>query len=173
MRTVASTARLSHDDIHDRPAVESICEAIQKIRPIEAWLTSQDARRLREHLGRCDDIGSGVYPLLGALIRAKLADAVPVDRDEIGPEIATGYSRVIYALDGRAPQSQVLFHSGYPETGEFGLPICTLLGATLLGMRAGQCVPFLRADGTRGSVGLLEVAYQPEAQRKLPGGVAA
>lgn len=172
MRSITSTARLSHDDIHDRPAIGSICEAIQKIRPIEAWLTSQDVRRLREHHCRCERIGSGVYPLLGDLIRAKLTDAVRTGADELGPDVATGYSRVTYALNGRAPQSAVLFHWGYPETGEFGLSVCTLLGATLLGMKAGQRAPFPRAVGTAGTVELLEVPCQPEAQRRLLGGVA-
>lgn len=172
MRSIASTARLSPDDVHDRPAIESICEAIQKIRPLEAWLTSQDVRRLREHVRRCERIGSGVYPLLGDLIRAKLADAVPTGADDIGPDVATGYSRVIYALDGRAPQSAVLFHWGYPETGEFGVSVCTLLGATLLGMKVGQRAPFPRALGRAGTVELLEVPCQPEAQRRLLRGVA-
>jgi hypothetical protein len=172
MRTITNTARLPDGNIRARPTVEAICEAVQKIRPIKARLTRQDARGLREHLGRCEEIGSGVYVLLGDLIRAKLADAVLVGPDDIGPDLATGYSRVVYALDGGAPQSQMLSHRDYVGTGQFGLSIRTLLGATLLGMKAGQCAPFLRADGTAGTVELLEIAYQPESRCKRLGGVA-
>lgn len=172
MLPIASTTWRSQDVVHDRPAVGTICEVIEKIRPIEAWLTSLDAERLRAHLRRCERNGSGFYPLLGDLIRAKLADAVRIGPEDIGPDLATGYSRVIYALDGGAPQSAVLLHWGFPESGEIGLSVCTLLGLTLLGMKVGQCVPMPRTIGADGSVELLEVPYQPEAQRRLLGGVA-
>jgi hypothetical protein len=43
----------------------------------------------------------------------------------------------------------------------------TLPGATLLGMRAGQSAPLLRADGTIGQVVLKDVAFQPEAAAAL------
>lgn len=155
MRTITKTARLPDARIGVRPT--AMCEAVQKIRPIKARLTRQDARHLREHLGRCEEIGGGVHVLLGDLIRAKLADAVLVDPDDIGLDVATGYSHVVYARDGRAPKSKLLSHRDYVGTGRFGLSIRTLLGATLLGMKAGQCAPLLRTDGTAGTVELLEV----------------
>lgn len=164
MRTNASTARLPNDHTGARSAVEA--EAIRKIRPIEARLTGEDARRLQEHLGRCEDIGSGVYVLLGEFIRAKLADAVLVGPDEIDPDLATGYSQVVYAVGGGALQSKVLSHRDYVGTGQFVLSIRSLLGATLLGMKAGQCAPLLRADGTAGTVELHEVLCQPEPRAR-------
>ena len=129
MRTDATTARLTVGDVNGRPATSCINESVQSVRPIEAWLIEEDARRLRGHLVRCEEIDSGVYPLLGAFIQTKLADAVIGDPQQVGPDIATGYSRVIYAVDGLAPQSQVLSRWRYPVTGGFGLSICTLLGS--------------------------------------------
>lgn len=173
MRTNATSARLSAGDVRDRPAATSINESIESVRPIKAWLIREDARRLHEHLARCDEIGSGVYPLLGAYIAAKLADAVISDPHAIGADTATGYSRIVFAVDGRAPQSQVLSHWRYPVTGGVGLSICTLLGATLLGMKAGQRSPLLRADGTAGTVELLGIEYRPESLPGQRGSVAA
>jgi hypothetical protein len=171
MRTNTITAPVG--GVHHRPATACIDEIIQSVRPIKAWLIGEDARRLREHLVRCDEIGSGVYPLLGAFIRAKLADAVIGDLQQVGEDTAIGYSRVTYRMDGLAPQSQVLSHWRYPVTGGFGLSICTLLGATLLGMKAGQRSPLLRADGTIGTVELVGVTYRPKSLFKRSGGIAA
>jgi hypothetical protein len=172
MRTDATTARPTVGDVSRRPATTCIDRSVQSVRPIEAWLIREDARRLREHLARCEKIGSGVYPLLGEFIRAKLADAVIGDPQHVGPDAAIGYSRVIYAVDGLAPQSQVLSHWRYPVTGGFGLSICTLLGATLLGMKAGQRSPLLRADGTTGTVELLGIACRLESLFGQPGSLA-
>jgi hypothetical protein len=161
MRTNANIARLPIGDARDRPATTCIDEAVQRVRPIEAWLIAEDARRLREHLAHC------------ATVRAKLADAVICDPRQVGPDVATGYSLVIYAVDGLAPQSQVLSHWRYPIRGGFGLSICTLLGATLLGMKAGQRSPILRADGTSATVQLLGIAYRPEALFRQSASIAA
>jgi hypothetical protein len=161
MRTIATAARLPVGDVHDRPATTCINESIQRVRPIEAWLIREDARRLREHLARCEKIGSGVYPLLGAFIRTKLADAVIGDPQQVGPDVATGYSLLRYAVDGLASRSQVLSHWPSPIRGRFGLSTCSLLGATLLGMKVGQRSLLLRADGTTGTVELLGIAYRP------------
>lgn len=39
MRSISSAAWLSHDNIHDRPAVESIRDAVSKIRGVESILS--------------------------------------------------------------------------------------------------------------------------------------
>jgi hypothetical protein len=173
VRTNATTARPPVGGVHCRPATTFIKESIQRVRPIEAWLIWEDARRLREHLARCERIGSGVYPLLGAFIRAKLADAVIGDPHQVGPDIATGYSLVIYAVDGMASRSQVLSHWPSPIRGGFGLSTCSLLGATLLGMKVGERSPLLRADGTTGTVELLGIGYRPASLFRQPGRIAA
>jgi hypothetical protein len=79
---------------------------------------------------------------------------------------------VAYALDGLAPQSKVLSHWRYPIRGGFGLSICTLLGATLLGMKIGQRSPLVRADGRTGTVELFGIAYRPESLSRRPGRIA-
>ena len=173
MRTDATIARLPVGGVNRRPATSRIDESVQGVRPIEAWLIDEDARRLREHLDRCDEIANGVYPLLGAFIRAKLADAVIGDPQQVGPDTATGYSLVVYSVDGLASRSQVLSHWPAPIRGGFGLSTCSLLGATLLGMKVGQRSLLLRADGTTGTVELLGIAYRPESLFRQPGGIPA
>jgi hypothetical protein len=173
MRTDATTARLTVGNVNGRPATPCIDESVQSVRPIEAWLIDEDARRLRGHLDRCDQIGRGVYPLLGAFIRAKLADAVIGDAQQAGTDTAFGYSLVIYAVDGLASRSQVLSHWPSPIRGGFGLSTCSLLGATLLGMKVGRRSPLLRADGTTGTVELLGIACRPASLFRWPGGSAA
>jgi hypothetical protein len=172
MRTDATTARLTVGEVNRRPATSDIELSVQGVRPIEAWLIDEDARRLREHLDRCDEIDSGVYPLLGAFIRAKLADAVIGDPRQIGPDTATGYSLVVYSVDGLASRSQVLSHWPAPIRGGFGLSTCSLLGATLLGMKAGQRSPLLRADGTTGTVELLGIGYRAAYLFRQPARIA-
>jgi hypothetical protein len=171
MRNDATTSRLTVGEVNRRSATTCIDESVQSIRPIEAWLIDEDARRLREHLDRCDEFGSGVYPLLGAFIRAKLADAMIGDPQQVGPDTATGYSLVVYSVDGLASRSQVLSHWPSPIRGGFGLSTCSLLGATLLGMKVGQRSPLLRADGTTGMVELLGIGYRPASLFRQSGSV--
>jgi regulator of nucleoside diphosphate kinase len=150
------------------PAMSHLrCEAL---RPLCCCLTAKDYTLLEGHLIKSREIGSGIYRLLGPLIRAKLADASIVLTDDVDFDVATGNSRVVFSADAGADESRVLVHWDEHYVVGLSLPIDTLLGTTLLGMRAGQRAPLLRADGTIGTVLLRSVAYQPEAARRRAAG---
>lgn len=170
MRTILNAVVAGHGDATRRQAARPACELVRDIRPVVAWLTGSDAELLRQRLDRIKAVDGGVYPLLRALIQAKLEDCIRIGPDEAGPDLATSGSKVVYSMNGLPPETRTLSHRSQPETGDFGLPILTLLGATLLGMKAGQRAPALLADGTTAIVRLIEVGWQPEAHRRLRSG---
>ena len=153
-------------------AIEGVFEFSQfdrfeELRPIDCCLTCKDYTLLEGHLINALAAEWSYYPLLVRLIRTKLADARVILSDDMDQDVATGNSRVVFSLDGKHDDSRVLMHWDHAPMVGFGLRINTLLGATLLGMRAGQSAPLLRADGTFGYVNLKQVAFQPEAARRI------
>jgi transcription elongation GreA/GreB family factor len=95
--------------------------------------------------------------MLARLLSQKLLHAAVVEDDKIGASIAAGGTRVTYAIDGRQAQAGRLRHDDGPAPGENRVHVATLLGATLIGMKAGARAPFLQADGSFRSVSLLAV----------------
>jgi regulator of nucleoside diphosphate kinase len=95
-----------------------------------------------------------------------LADASVVPSDAVDDDVATINSRLVYVVDGYRRDSRVLVNCENDLAVGFNLPVTTLLGATLLGMRSGQRAALLREDGRVGHVLLKRVAYQPQATRK-------
>ncbi len=138
---------------------------VDALRPFECWLTGRDHALLEGHLLRSVD-----SLLLSRLIRAKLADARLVLSDDVESDIATGNSHIVYSVDGKPDESRVLVHWDHEAMVEYSLPVNTLLGVTLLGMKAGQRAPLMRADGTVGEVFLRQIAFQPEAARRPASG---
>ena len=138
----------------------------EALRPLSCCLTAKDYSLLESRLIELRGRNEGTAPLLVQLIRTKLADAEIVLSEDVDPEVATTNSRVVFSVDGRAAETAVLVHWEHEVAREFALPITTLLGATLLGMRAGNRAPLLRSDGGIREVALLEIAFQPEAARR-------
>lgn len=129
----------------------------------ESFLTSRDYTLLEGHLYRRGE--DGPQPLLARLIRAKLSHARVVLTGDVDADVATGDSRVVIAVDGRPDESRLLVHWDDDRVRGDTLRVATLLGVTVLGMRAGQEARLLRADGSLGRVLLRQVAFQPEAFR--------
>lgn len=147
-------------DFLQRPRLETL-------RPLDCYLTSRDYTLLEAHLLRLLDGGTDTDPLLARLIRTKLADARLVLTDDVEPTVATGNSRIVFATDGGREVERVLVHwDGHVALGP-ALPVQSLAGATLLGMRVGQRAPLIRPDGSVGYVTLDAVLHQPEAARRL------
>ncbi len=117
-------------------------------------LTSKDSALLDVWLMRSADCELEIDPVLCALVRAKLAAARIVLSDDIEPDRARGGSRVVYSVDGGPPMSHLLAHWRHDTAAETILPVTSIPGITLLGMRAGQRMPFVRSDGSWGSVRL-------------------
>jgi hypothetical protein len=109
-----------------------------------------------------------VDPVLMALVRAKLAASRIVLSGDVEPDRVRGGSRVVYTLDGEAPTSQLLAHwRSDAVTGGSILPITSILGITLLGMRARQRVPLVRSDGSIGGVWLDAVSADAGRSRRV------
>jgi regulator of nucleoside diphosphate kinase len=156
---------LPPDSEQGRRAVEFRWPWNGPLQPVDGCcLTSRDYTLLEGHLLRMGDSDSGAEPVLAALIRAKLARARVVLSADVDPDVATGGSRIVYSADEGPEQRRTLVHWDSP--GEDPLPVASLLGATLLGMRVGQLALVPRHDGGASRVSLVAVPLQPEAARK-------
>ena len=164
----------SHSDKHDdlnrrlarRPAPATHAPEAPAPRRGDCVLTSRDHALLEAWLMRALDSELEIDPVLISLVRAKLAGARIVLSGDVEPDRARGGSRVVYTLDGGAPTSQLLAHWRPEAVAQSILPITSILGICLLGMRAGQRVPLVRSDGSFGAVWLDAVDPQMEPPSK-------
>ncbi len=126
---------------------------------VSCTLAKSDRRALAEHILRADKIGTGAFAMLTRLLSQKLLYATVLDDDKVCPTIAVGGSGITYAIDELEPQEGQLFHYDEYALGQNGIHVGSLLGATLIGMKAGTRGPFLQANGTFRSVHLLSVSH--------------
>lgn len=126
-------------------------------------LTKTDRRALVDHILHADKIGTGAFAMLTRLLSQKLLYATVLKDDNACAATATGGSRVSYVIDELEPQSGQLFHHDEYALGQNGIHVGSLLGATLIGMKAGTRGPFLQADGTFRSLRLLSVEHGSRA----------
>ncbi len=135
-------------------------------------LPDTDRRKLEQHLRHCGTGRQPASPFLAHVLRRKIAVARPLPEEQ-ADGIVTGGTLVRYAIldgpedgssDARAmgpEQSGLLVHrarTGAPAGAASGvIPVTSLLGATLIGMRTGQRAPLLCEDGTIMSVVVLGV----------------
>lgn len=142
---------------YQRLAGDTIGYAFLCQHAVTSVLTKTDRRAVVDHILRADKVGTGAFAMLARLLGLKLLYASVLDDAKIGAETAAGGSRVVYVVDDLQPQSGRLFH--YDEYAEevSGIHVGSLLGATLIGMKAGTRGPFLQADGTFRCVHLLSV----------------
>ena len=124
---------------------------------VDCLLTRTDRRALANHIQRADRVGTGVAVMLARLLSQKLLYARVVDDEKAHAAVAFGGSRATFAIDELAPRSGYLFHNEEFAHSQSGIHVATLLGATLIGMKAGARAPFLQADGSFRSVSLLSV----------------
>lgn len=141
----------------ERLAGDPIGYAILCQHAVTSVLTRTDRLALVDHILRADKIGTGALALLARLLGLKLLYAAIVEDGRIGTRIAAGGSRVIYAVDDLPPQSGKLFHHDEFAEDDNSIPVGSLLGATLIGMKVGTQGPLLQADGTLRRVHLLGV----------------
>lgn len=95
--------------------------------------------------------------LLGELERATVCPP-----DAIGEDVVTMNARVTFrTAPGMVPRSAVVVYpEDYHPTGQH-VSVMSPLGAAMLGLRAGERMPFTDLQGTRFSVKVDEVAYRP------------
>lgn len=127
-------------------------------------LTTKDFTILEVMLER----GAGHPTPLTALLKAKIATARVVFREDVPETVATLNSRVSFRVDDGAPQERIVSQARIAApTGNFQ-PITTLRGLALLGLAEGECIHAPGPDGQPEEIVLLKVLHQPEtAQRRM------
>lgn len=117
-------------------------------------LTNTDRRGIERLLLRRGPDGARLSELLSGLLRLKLklsdSAAGPAPR-----EVVSSNRLVTYRIRGEGPRSGVISMSTMPLHGT--IPVGSLLGATLIGMRRMQKAPLLQERGEIGSVAVLEI----------------
>lgn len=113
-----------------------------------AVLADADRRQLLRHLAWCDAAERESSPYLGHVLRHRIAASSPCGT-EPPADAVTGGCRVTYAIGGGPARTGLLAHNARDRAVDIGvIPVLSLLGATLIGLRVGQTVPMLRDDGT-------------------------
>lgn len=120
-------------------------------------LPEVDHQRLQQHLQLCEREGHPAWKLLAYVLRDKIMTTEPVVNLH-APNLVTGGCRVTYSVNGGEGQTGLLIHRARSGSRSGVIPVSSLLGATLIGMRAGQRAPLLCEDGTIESLAVLDVA---------------
>ncbi len=131
---------------------------LSKSRP-HRWtiLPESDHRQLQQLLRRCERDGFSGTELLAYVLRHKIMAIAPVRYFHDGDLVTVG-CQVSYSVDGGSVETGLLFHRARSAMAGGAIPVSSLLGATLIGMRVGQRAPLLNEDGTIGSVAVLGLA---------------
>lgn len=135
--------------------VHSFAKAPSRLRQ-RLVLPEGDHQHLQQHLEICEKNRGPYWTLLAYVLQNKLMNCepvgTPVDRD-----IVTGGSLVTYSMGGSAPTTGLLVHRARPGIQQGGvIPVASLLGATLIGMRSGQRAALLCEDGSVKSLVVLD-----------------
>ena len=114
-------------------------------------LPESDHRQLRRHLRRCERDRQTATELLSYVLRHKILATSPV-RNVRADDLVTGGCHVVYSIDGGPVRNGRLLHRAGSATASDVIPVFSLLGATLIGIRIGQRAPLLKEDGPIGTV---------------------
>lgn len=133
--------------------------------PDRAVLPEQDYLHLQRHLDRCEKERGMAWTLLAYVLQQKIASVDPVPDTHL-PDLVTGSCRVGYVVScrvgyvvsGGERQVGLMTHRARSGLGNDIIPVASLLGATLIGMRAGQRRPLLCVDGSVRTITVLDVA---------------
>lgn len=121
-------------------------------------LTENECKRLKPHLENCRKRADGTSTLLSYVISTKLMNTEPVAGMHLADRV-TGGCLVTFSINSAKPRSGVLVHEALPDSITSEIPVTSLLGATLIGMRAGQRAPLLKDDGTIQRLLVIAVAH--------------
>lgn len=119
-------------------------------------LADDDCQQLERHLTQPDvKTRTFLHHVLRHKVRATrpLQGAAPKD-------VVTGTSCVRYTIDGGPMQIGLMSHWARSDARSGVVPVCSLLGAALIGMRIGERAPLLNVDGTISSLTVLDIIPQ-------------
>lgn len=120
-----------------------------RVRPRgRAVLPVADYDLLLEYLEICERDRGPNWALLAYVLQNRIVNSepshLPVDRD-----IVVSRNEVIYSVSGASVEAGLLVHQPNAGPRQRGIiPVSSLLGATLIGMRIGQRAPLLCEDGS-------------------------
>jgi hypothetical protein len=122
------------------------------------WLSPQDAEMMQRHLQHCEMHLSGIVALVGEVLRQKLAHGRRLGPEAVAAPVATGGATLGYRLGGDQPGILARLCYRVRLRDEPGVvPLRSLLGATLIGMRLGETAPLLLSDGSLTEVTLTDL----------------
>ncbi|ETA50146.1 hypothetical protein [Ponticoccus alexandrii] len=121
-------------------------------------LTIDDRLGIEQLLRREGTRSAPNPPLLNGLLRHKLRISRGAP-EPVSPDLAVAGRHVTYMISGEGARTGVLSMNPIPGPGY--VPVASLLGATLIGMRKLQKVPLLRDDGQIDVVVVLDVKPSP------------
>ncbi|MCF3595896.1 hypothetical protein LZG00_18075 [Rhodobacteraceae bacterium LMO-12] len=118
-----------------------------------AIVSDADRRQLEGHLRNCEAVRP---PFLSRVLERKIR-ASASSGGEPDDDVVRGGSQVTYSIAGGPQQCGLLVHRARLEAAGGIIPVASLLGATLIGMRVGQRAPLLCEDGAIVSLMVLGV----------------
>ena len=127
----------------------------------QCQLTAKDFNYLQSLLAS-KDFGE---PFL-QLLRCKLGNANLLLDHTIDHRIATIDSRVAFTVGGGFTEERVLTRDEKGATVNHALPVTTLRGLALLGLKEDDVFSLRKPDGIIEPIRLLKVPYQPEAAKR-------
>lgn len=119
-------------------------------------LPEADHAHLRRHLEHCEGMRHPASRLLAHLLRDKIMMTDPVSTPH-ARDLVTGGCRVTYCVNNAAARTGLLVQRARSGAGSGVIPVSSLLGVTLIGMRVGQHAPLLCEDGAILSFSVLDV----------------
>lgn len=121
----------------------------------ERVLPADDIAQLNQHLARAEADGA---VFLAHVLRHRIDGVRPMP-DGLPRDIVTGGCRVRYTIDCGPAQTGLLSHRARADASSGVIPVASLLGATLIGMRTGQRAPLLCPDGATCILTVLAVVH--------------
>lgn len=119
-------------------------------------LPDVDRAQLQRHLRQCETARRPSSSLLTAVLKRKISAARALGSTR-PDDAVTGGCVVSYSIDDGPLRSGLLVHRARPGVGGGVIPVSSVLGATLIGMRVGQNAPLLCDDGSRATVHVAQV----------------
>ena len=135
-------------NLPDQPANQfrSLAKVLQNT-PLT--LPAADYQELHSHLEECECAVRPGSKLLAYVLANKLMNTRPEDAVHHS-DLVVGGSCVNYVVDGGVPRTGLLVHRAKAGLPGGVIPVASLLGATLIGMKIGQRAPLLFEDGSIG-----------------------